>query len=110
MGPITITQGTKDKLIHYHFPGNVRELKAIIDLAAVMCDNNEITPDDITFNIIKREDNFTMYSKTLRQYTCDIIKYTLKLHNNDVVAAANALDIGKSTIYKMLQQGELVLD
>jgi DNA-binding NtrC family response regulator len=110
LGPITMTQGTKDKLMHYHFPGNVRELKAIIDLAAVMCDNNEIRPDDITFNIIKREDNFMTYPKTLRQYTCDIIKYTLKLHDNDVVAAANALDIGKSTIYKMLQQGELVLD
>jgi transcriptional regulator with PAS, ATPase and Fis domain len=35
------------------------------------------------------------------------IKQYLKRHNNDVVAAANALDIGKSTIYKMMQAGEL---
>jgi len=46
--------------------------------------------------------------KTLRQYTCDIIKYYLKRNNNDVIATAALLDIGKSTIYKMIQEGELI--
>ena len=110
LGTITISQDAKEKLMKYQFPGNVRELKAIVELAAVMCDIREIKPCDISFNAIKREDNFTMRSKTLRQYNCDIIKYYLKLNDNDVVAAANALDIGKSTIYKMLQMGELVMD
>ncbi len=110
MGPVTLSQDTKNKLLSYSFPGNVRELKAIVDLAAVMCDNNNITPDDITLCPIKRDDNFVMELKTLRQYNCDIIKYHLKLNNNDVIATANALDIGKSTIYKMMQIGELVLD
>lgn len=110
MGTITITQSARNKLLGYQFPGNVRELKAIMDLAAVMCDNNEIKADDITFNSTRKGDTFAMEDKTLREHNCDIIKIYLKKNNNDVIAAARALDIGKSTIYKMIQAGELKLD
>ncbi|MCR8556572.1 sigma-54 dependent transcriptional regulator [Mucilaginibacter sp. BJC16-A38] len=107
MGAITILQDAKNKLLHYPFPGNIRELKAIIDLAAVMCDNNEIRGDDITFNSTRKGDVFVMEGKTLREQNCEIIKIYLQKHNNDVIATAKALDIGKSTIYKMMQSGEL---
>ncbi|OOQ56715.1 sigma-54-dependent transcriptional regulator [Mucilaginibacter pedocola] len=107
MGSINISQEAKSKLLKYNYPGNVRELKAVIDLAAVMCDDNEIKADDITFNSIKREDEFLSEQKTLRAYTCDIIKFYLKKNNNDIAITAAMLDIGKSTIYKMMQDKEL---
>ena len=108
LGSIQITQEAKDKLLHHYFPGNVRELKTIIDLACVMCENNLITADDITLTSLKKEDVFMGgEQKTLREYTCDIVKYYLKKNNDDVIATANILDIGKSTIYKMKQSGEL---
>ena len=107
MGSIQFTKEAKDKLMKYHFPGNVRELKAVIDLAVVMCEDNEIKPEDITFTSAKKDDYFIPENKTLRQYTCDIIRQHLKKNDNDVIATAAALDIGKSTIYKMMQTGEL---
>lgn len=107
LGTIQFSKEARNKLMGHPFPGNVRELKAVIDLAVVMCENNEIREEDITFSQGKRDDLFMIENKTLRQYTCDIVKQYLKRHNNDVVAAANALDIGKSTIYKMMQAGEL---
>jgi two-component system, NtrC family, response regulator AtoC len=107
LGTIQFSKEAKDKLMSHPFPGNVRELKAVIDLAVVMCEDNEIRDEDITFSQGKRDDLFITENKTLRQYTCDIVKQYLKKHQNDVVAAAHALDIGKSTIYKMMQAGEL---
>lgn len=107
LGSIHFTKEAKDKLLQYYFPGNVRELKAMIDLSAVMCENNEIDADDITYTSTKREEVFMAEQKTLRQYTCDIIKYYLKKNDNDVIATSKVLDIGKSTIYKMMQAGEL---
>ncbi len=107
LGTIQFSKEARDKLMRHPFPGNVRELKAVIDLAVVMCEHNEIREEDITFSQGKRDDLFIIENKTLRQYTCEIIKQYLRKHNNDVVAAANALDIGKSTIYKMMQAGEL---
>jgi len=105
---ISLAQDARDKLMRYNYPGNVRELKAIIDLAAVMCNGREITAADITFPSGTNGTSFTAEEKSLRQYTCDIIAYYLKKYDNDVIAVANRLDIGKSTIYKMMQTGELI--
>ncbi|HVW95316.1 MAG TPA: sigma-54 dependent transcriptional regulator [Mucilaginibacter sp.] len=107
LGSITIAQEARSKLLNYHFPGNIRELKAIMDLAAVMCDNNTIKADDLTLNPTQKNDVFVMEGKTLRQQICEIVKIYLKKNNDDVIATAKALDIGKSTIYKMIQNGEL---
>ncbi len=107
LGIIHFSKEAKDKLMSYYFPGNVRELKAIIDLAVVMCSDNEIKEEDITFTSAQRDDVFLLQQKTLRQHTCDIIKFYLKKNNDDVIATASQLDIGKSTIYKMMQAGEL---
>ncbi|MBC7654206.1 MAG: sigma-54-dependent Fis family transcriptional regulator [Oligoflexus sp.] len=107
MGSINIAKDAKDKLLKYQFPGNVRELKSILDLAVVMCEDNEIKAEDITFNSIKQEQNFLMDEKTLRSHTCDIIQFYLKKNNNDVIVTSQILDIGKSTIYKMIKDGEI---
>jgi DNA-binding NtrC family response regulator len=110
LGIVNISSEAKQKLLSYHFPGNIRELKAIVELASVMCTDGEIQPEDITFNSTKSDDIFTMEQKTLRQYTCDIIKYYLRKYEDDVLLVAEKLDIGKSTIYKMIQQKEIVLE
>lgn len=107
LGTISFSKEAKDKLMNYTYPGNVRELKMVIELAAVMCEENEIKADDITFSPVKKDSLFTSAQKTLRQHTCDIIKYYLSQNDNDVIATARKLDIGKSTIYKMMKEGEI---
>ncbi|CAN5554030.1 sigma-54 dependent transcriptional regulator [soil metagenome] len=46
---IALSKECQKFLTDYNWPGNVRELKAVIERAAVMCENNEITPEDIVF-------------------------------------------------------------
>jgi len=104
---IGISNSAKNKLQRYNYPGNVRELKSIIDLACVMCNNNEITDEDIRFNKIKGNEDFTSEEKTLKEYTHDIIKFFLKKHNQDILEVAKRLDIGKSTIYNLIQKKEI---
>jgi two-component system response regulator AtoC len=98
------------KLDAYPYPGNVRELKAIIELSAVMCDGEEIRAKDINFPAEGDQELPTQHGKTLKEYTADIIRYYLKRHDNNVQAVAAKLDIGKSTIYKMIQNKELILE
>ena len=104
---LRLSEGAKEKLLSYNFPGNVRELKAIVDLACVMCDGNEIEAEDITFAGIKPDEQFLGMEKTLREYDYDIIKFFLDKYSNNVVLVAKKLDIGKSTIYKMIKQNEI---
>lgn len=107
LSKVQFSNEAKKKLLQYPFPGNIRELKAVIDLAVVMCENHEIKANDIIFTRINSDKTLVLQQKTLREHTCDIVDYYLKKHNNDVIATAKALDIGKSTIYKMIQNGEL---
>lgn len=106
---LRISEDARDKLMNYNFPGNVRELKAMIELAAVMCDGDTITADDISYTSVKGAETFMAEEKTLRAYNRDIIRHFLRKYDNDVMRVANKLDIGKSTIYKMLQDGEIVI-
>jgi two-component system, NtrC family, response regulator AtoC len=103
----SISAEAKEKLMKYNYPGNVRELKAMIDLAAVMSDGREIKPDDISFTSAKTNDFSMTEEKTLKDYNILIIRHFLKKYNNNVLRVADRLDIGKSTIYKMIQQQEI---
>lgn len=102
-----LSNEAKDKLMKYNFPGNIRELKAIIDLACVMCDSDVLMADDITFHTIKGDELFTATEKTMREYNADIISFFLNKYNQNVVEVAKKLDVGKSTIYNMIKAGEV---
>jgi two-component system, NtrC family, response regulator AtoC len=46
---IALSRQAAKSLADYNWPGNIRELKAVIERAAILCENNEITPEDIVF-------------------------------------------------------------
>jgi DNA-binding NtrC family response regulator len=103
---LQLTAEAQTKLLSYPFPGNIRELKSIMDLSAVMANDKEIKPDDIIFNSISKESNFLFEEMTLRDYTFKIIRYYLKKYDDNVLKVADKLDIGKSTIYRHLKEME----
>ncbi len=98
------TRKAKDKLLQYAYPGNVRELKAIVELALVMSTNEHmIDADDIQFNSHGKNFNFLTEELSLKDYNHKIVKHFLEKYDNDVLLVARKLDIGKSTIYRMLK-------
>ena len=104
-----LSKDAKDKLMKYNFPGNVRELKAIIDLACVMAEGKTIYEEDIIFTNLKNDHIYSLQEKTLRAYTCEIINFFLSKYDKNVIEVAEKLDISKSTIYNMIKSGELTL-
>lgn len=108
LGKITVEKRAKEKLMGYNFPGNIRELKAVIELAAVMCEDQKIKVEDINFNSPRKSENFLSKELTLKEYTSSIIKHFLKKYDRDVLLVAKKLDIGKSTIYRLLKEEKTV--
>jgi len=95
---------SQKKLMSYPFPGNVRELKSVVELAVTISENDVIEPTDL---VIDRGDPLSDVSNdnlTLREYQVKIIKATLKKNNDDIKLAAEKLDIGISTIYRILKE------
>jgi len=103
----TLSEEAQQKLLQYNFPGNVRELKSIIDLAIVMSDGEIIEAQHIMLSGSVNSSQFMMKEISLREYERQIIQHYLDKYNRDVLLVARKLDIGKSTIYRMIQNGEL---
>ncbi|MBN4061974.1 sigma-54-dependent Fis family transcriptional regulator [Bacteroidales bacterium AH-315-I05] len=100
MKKLALSQNAQNKLSQYAFPGNVRELKATIELAAVMCNSDAIAAGDIHFNAVNPVDKLFEDNMTLKEYTNNIINVYLEKYNNDALLVAKKLDIGKSTVYR----------
>lgn len=105
----TCSTAAFDKLRNYNFPGNVRELKSIVELAAVMADGSNIEADNLTLFNNNKEADLLQEEMTLRDYERKIIQHYLEKYDYDILLVAKKLDIGKSTLYRMVQAGEIIL-
>jgi DNA-binding NtrC family response regulator len=104
---LNITPEAQEKLLNYPYPGNVRELKAIIDLAAVMVTDGAILPEHVNFYSTNPMANLLLKENTLYEYTRQIIRNFMQKYNDDIMIVAKKLDVGKSTIYRMRKNGEI---
>lgn len=102
-----ISEAAQNKLKAYSFPGNVRELRSLIELAVVMCEGDVIEEKHINFSASNITTDFLMEEASLAEYERKIIKYYLEKYDNNVVLTAKKLGIGKSTIYRMIKNNEL---
>jgi len=103
----SLSAESQQKLLMYPFPGNVRELRSVIELSIVMADSDVIEPPHLTLNSTSSLNGIMSHEKSLKQYEIDIIQHYLDKYDKDVLLVAKKLDIGKSTIYRMIQAGEV---
>jgi DNA-binding NtrC family response regulator len=99
-----IGEQAQKKLLGYSFPGNIRELKSLIELAVTLSSDTEITPSDIVINSGDLLAETITSDLTLREYELKIIKASLLKNNNDIKVTAGKLGIGVSTIYRILKE------
>lgn len=98
-----MTDSALSKLMSYSFPGNVRELKALMELAMVLSED-EIGPDELKLQIKNPLFDLGKEERTMREYQIDILKFYLKKYNDNVLQVSEKLDLGKSTIYRMIKE------
>jgi DNA-binding NtrC family response regulator len=102
-----LSKEAKEKLIGHNFNGNVRELNAIVDLAGAMSEGETIEKEDIQFNSPKGRESFLDKEMSIKEYNHKIIHHYLEKYDNDVLLVASKLNVGKSTIYRMLKEEEI---
>jgi two-component system response regulator AtoC len=100
----TLSNEAINKLRTYSFPGNIRELRSIIELAVTLTEGDEITGhniilgnDDILPEIMTNE-------VSLREYNMRIVNKYLEKYDKNIKLVAEKLDIGVATIYRMLKK------
>lgn len=91
-------------LKHYHWPGNIRELKNCIQHALVMSDNYQVTPNDLGLeNQIKSELPLTLEEARADTEERLILK-CLELTNNNMSRTAKLLGISRVSLYRLVEK------
>ena len=74
-----------------------------MELAAVMTNSDVIDKEDINFSSSNTLNDFLLDETTLEEYNVRIIKHFLEKYDNKVRVVSKKLGIGKTTLYRMMQ-------
>ncbi|HXC05175.1 MAG TPA: sigma-54 dependent transcriptional regulator [Bacteroidia bacterium] len=99
-----LSSDARQKLLSHTFPGNVRELKSVVELSVILSSGDEISAADITLNGNHHLPGMLQEEKTLDEYIQHILKFYLRKYDDNVQLVSQKLNLGKSTIYKMLKE------
>ncbi|MBL7848543.1 MAG: sigma-54-dependent Fis family transcriptional regulator [Cyclobacteriaceae bacterium] len=106
MSRLRLSPEAQEKLLSYSFPGNVRELKSVVELAAVMAEGGEVRGQDITFAQLPANPSMPANEMTLVEYNYRLIRSYLTKYDNNVLEVGRRLGISKSSIYRYLKEME----
>jgi len=100
---IDFTEDAITKLKKYSFPGNVRELRAIIELALILCENNRIDAQHISFNPVGSFDEINSDAMTLEEQILKIVRNSLEKNNGNPTIVSKKLGISRATVYRYMK-------
>lgn len=120
-----ITDGALALLSAYDWPGNVRQLQAVLFRAAVFCDGDALTAQDFPqlstmlgdtgFSAAPHQEGVGVMLYTtdgnlrpLEEIEADVIRLAIGHYRGRMTEVARRLGIGRSTLYRKL--GELGID
>jgi len=113
-----VTKKALKILYDYNWPGNIRELENTIERCVILTDKQEIDidvlPEQILspvekYNISKNQVMFSEHSSIIPFETLkkEAIKHALERTNGNVVEAAKKLNIGRATLYRLMEKYEI---
>ena len=106
-GPITITEPARECLLKYHWPGNIRELRNVLEQAIILGDGKRIAPSDLPPHIGKTgRGKMTFRLKALADVEKQYILRVLAEMEGNKAKASTVLGISRETLYQKLKQYE----
>jgi transcriptional regulator with PAS, ATPase and Fis domain len=100
---LKINQATQEKLMHYSWPGNIRELLHTMERAVILSEGNVLKPNDFSLET-KSTISTEKGPKTLEEMELLMITKALNQHDGNYSAAADQLGISRQTLYNKLKK------
>lgn len=96
-----LSDQAKTAMLHYDWPGNIRELQNMIRRVSVISDSDEIGLDLVEAYITENSGLSTAKSPSKNRYT---LEEALSLSNGNKNRAAELLGVSRATLYRMLER------
>lgn len=101
---LQLSEAARERLLGYHWPGNVRQLRNVIDSAVVMAAGNQIAPDDLALRDAGAAVSDRMESLRIDDWERKLIVEALARTDGVIPEAAKLLGIGRATLYRKVDQ------
>ena len=100
---IKLKEDALEKLIAYHWPGNIRELAHTIERAVILCKSGNLTPDDFVLRT-KPSPAKLIDGPVIRveDYEKKAINNAMTKYNGNLTKAAEEIGIARSTLYRKI--------
>ncbi|HVZ57636.1 MAG TPA: sigma-54 dependent transcriptional regulator [Chitinophagaceae bacterium] len=102
-------QKAQEKLLAYHYPGNVRELQYTIERAVIMAEDSVLQAKDLIFSPIEsatpREDE--PGELKLSAIEKNTILKVIEKHNGNITKAARELGLTRTALYRRLSKYDI---
>lgn len=95
-------------LQQYNWPGNIRELKNVIERSVILENGNELTTSTLPFNLQHPADGKAPSSFELAVVEKQHIQKVLQHTNGNKTEAAKLLGIGLTTLYRKIEEYHLL--
>jgi DNA-binding NtrC family response regulator len=107
---LRVTDEVMSTLYEYSWPGNIRQLRNVIERAVVMAKRESITPDDLPeeFNAVKGHRAVVGPKMTLRELELQAVKDSLQRCDGNKSKAAKMLGISRKALYKRLNEEQCI--
>lgn len=106
-----LTRSALDALGRYHWPGNIRELRNVLERAALLTDGAELRADHLRFEtgLGAPEPPAETAALTLRDLERQHIERVLRQEKGKVEPAARRLGIPRSSLYQKIKQFQIAV-
>ena len=106
---LTLDDESRAALLAHSWPGNLRELRNVIEFASAVCRDNQITLIDLPeYLSVPLNDTFTVGSSfqdlSLNSLEANQLLTQLRAARWNVTAAANAMGISRMTLYRRMKR------
>jgi DNA-binding NtrC family response regulator len=97
------------KLLQYHYPGNVRELQYTIERAIIMSDGEVLHPQDLIFSPIESATTTIVETDDLNLSSIEknTILRVIEKHNGNITKAARELGLTRTALYRRLSKYDI---
>lgn len=100
---LRLSPQARRRLLEYHWPGNVRQLRNVIDSAAVMADGDEIQPHELGLRDTG-DDKDQFDSLRIDVWEQKLIREALRRADGNIPEAAKLLGLGRATLYRKIEE------
>ncbi len=120
--PPQLSEAAREALLQYRWPGNVRELRNVMERASYLAQSDLLTPADLGLphdGMLSANGsaapappppNICSLVEATRLFQTQHIQATIDRHRGNMTAAARALGLHRSNLYRKMRQLEMNTD